>query len=199
MDSALSSVTEFFASFSSCRIERPSTSATFYEKIHLYPYSIETARKSAMYDRVGSTKPDSIILSGDILTFDDTGESYIVSTMMYDRIYGGIVRKQLNLVKVLEFVTVKSLTESLVDGYKQITSTVVLANTPFAYKQIETSENKELGTIKNVFYGIFPVDYIFQKENFVETSFGNFTLIEKVLREDGLATWIMGEERSDVL
>ena len=199
MDSALSSVTEFFAAFSSCRINRPSTSATFYEKIHLYPYSIETARKSTMYDRVGSTKPGSIILSGDVLNFDDTGESYIVSTVMHDRIYGGIVRKQLNLVRVLEFVTVKSLVESIVEDYKQITSTVVLADIPFAYKQIETSENKELGTIKNLFYGLFPYNYVFQKENIVETSFGDFTLMEQVLKEEGLSTWIMGEERSDVL
>jgi len=199
MESILSSVTKFFASHNTCKVYRPSTLATFYETIHLYNYNAEVSNKNFAADRIGSTDPGSRILPGDVLTFDDTGEKYIVSMGTVDRIFGGAVRKQLNLARVLEFVSIKSLVETVVKGYKQISTVDVATDVPFAYKRIEASESKEIRTVKNVYYGIFPDSYIFQSSYIVSTTFGDYTLLDSIPKEEGLAVWMLAEERANVI
>lgn len=196
MPSPLSAVTSFFASTTPCTVNRLSNRSVFSDNIHFLPYDSGVARKSTMYDRMGIISENSLITIGDIIKIGDSDEEYIVSTAITDHFFGGITRKQINLVFVQEKVSVYRLAEAFSAGEKVITKTLVYSGAYFAYKKIETSEINDLRTIKENYYGIFPRYYTVLPEDVIVTSFGTFSSSGSILMEDGLTTCIIAEDRS---
>jgi len=150
MPSILEKVTRKFADFTEVSFFTPPNTNINTEKIILINYAAETARKSAIYDRVAALTNESLIKEGDVVVIGE--HQYIVASISDNTSYGTTFEKVASFINVYDSVTISRInTDNSGPGNTLVSSeTVIYKDVPVGLRKIEYDVVKKLQTIREI-------------------------------------------------
>ena len=166
MSSKLTKVAQSINKFLKVTAKNPLTGASHEEFIHFIPFSAETSRKSAMYDRVAIASGDHTLSLGEVITIP-SGDQYIVASITPDAFFNETTRVHVNLIHVFDTVSIIRVdsTKDTSTGRMTRVESVAYSKVPIGLRTVEFGIVKQSETLKETFYLLIPIVYTMQLED----------------------------------